>query len=352
MALDKDIFPPSEATEVAQSGFDYVNGLLPFASMFPMKSNDGEWTVSWTPNLPTLATKAMQRRALDAEIGHTSMQEQSAEQHTGLLPLSGMDHITERDMAKHANDKQYIHDKAELKTEHLGQTAGVTIELERISAMMNGKITIQENGANVVYSFGRPAKQHDVAPDVVWSDPKADPITDVQAWIETIRKNKGRVPHAAFTTSKVIDALRTNELFRTEISGMDLEHSKTHLSRAEVLAVLDSQLGLTDVRMLDLMYEDLELDGGFKMDVDTTTLIPDKTFVMFPSFNDPSLGFTASGPTAEAQNAEYEINKSVNDGLIGVMTSHQAPANYDIWVNGSALPVLQDAVSTFKANVL
>lgn len=34
------------------------------------------------------------------------------------------------------------------------------------------------------------------------------------------------------------------------------------------------------------------------------------------------------------------------------MLSHQAPANYDIWVNGSALPVLQDAVSTFKANVL
>lgn len=55
------------------------------------------------------------------EIGHTSMVEQSAEQHTGLLPLSGMDHITERDMAKHANDKQFIHDKAEAKTTHLAR---------------------------------------------------------------------------------------------------------------------------------------------------------------------------------------------------------------------------------------
>ena len=154
MALDKEIFPPSEATEVAQAGFDYVNGILPFSTMFPIQSNDGEWTVSWTPNLPTLSTNAMQRRALDAEIGHTSMVEQSAEQHTGLLPLSGMDHITERDMTKHANDKQFIHDKAEAKTTHLGQTAGVTLELESISAMMDGKITINENGANVVYSFG------------------------------------------------------------------------------------------------------------------------------------------------------------------------------------------------------
>ena len=352
MALDKEIFPPSEATEVAQSGFDYVNGLLPFSEMFPIKSNDGEWTVSWTPNLPTLATKAMQRRALDAEIGHQTMVEQSAEQHAGLIALSGMDHITERDMAKHANDKQFIHDKAELKTEHLGQTAGVTLELERINAMMNAKITVQENGLNTVYTFGRPTRQQDQAPAVLWNDPKADPITDIQTWIEVMRKNKGRVPHAAFTTSKVIDALRTNELFRTEISGMSLQNSKARLSRDEVLAVLASQLGLTDVRMLDLEYEDLELDGGFKMDVDTTALIPDKTFVMFPAFNDPSLGFTASGPTAEAQNAEFEINKSVNDGLIGALISHQAPSNYDVWVNGSALPILQDAVSTFKANVL
>ncbi|NEG55464.1 major capsid protein [Bifidobacterium platyrrhinorum] len=352
MALDKDIFPPSEATEVAQSGFDYVNGLTPFSKVFPMKSNDGEWVASWTPNLPTLATKAMQRRALDAEIGHTSMKSQTAEQHTGLIALSGKDHITERDMAKHANDKQFIHDTAELKTEHLGQTAGVTLELERINAMMNAKITVKENGLNVTYSFERPAKQHDQVPGVLWSDAKADPVADVQAWIETMRKNKGRVPHAVLTTSKVIDALRTNESFRTEISGMDIEHSKARLSRDEVLSVLATQLGLTEVRMIDLMYEDLELDGGFKMDVDTTTLIPDKTFIMFPSYNDATLGFTADGPTAEAQNSEFEINKTVNEGLIGALISHQAPSNYDIWVNGTALPILQDAVSTFKANVL
>ena len=42
MALDKEIFPPSEATEVAQAGFDYVNGILPFSTMFPIQSNDGE----------------------------------------------------------------------------------------------------------------------------------------------------------------------------------------------------------------------------------------------------------------------------------------------------------------------
>ena len=146
--------------------------------------------------------------------------------------------------------------------------------------MMDGKITINENGANVVYSFGRPAKQHNQTPTTLWSQATSDPIADVQGWIEVMRKNKGRTPHAAFTTSKVIDALRVNEQFRQEVSGMDLAYSKSRLSRDEVLGVLASQLQLNDVRMLDLEYENLELDGGFKMDVDTTTLIPDATFVM------------------------------------------------------------------------
>ena len=116
MALDKTIIPPSEASEIAQAGFDFVNGLLPFAQMFPMKSNEGDWTVTWTPNLPVVKTRAMQRRALDAEVPHVKSTEQSAEKHTGLLPLSGMGHITEREVAKASKQKSatdYVHDKAE-----------------------------------------------------------------------------------------------------------------------------------------------------------------------------------------------------------------------------------------------
>ena len=77
--------------------------------------------------------------------------------------------------------------------------------------------------------------------------------------------------------------------------------------------MLRTACGLADVRMIDVLYTDLEVSNGFKMPVDTNTLIPNGTFIMFPSFNDTGLGFTASGPTAEGQDAEYGINKSVND---------------------------------------
>lgn len=117
MAIDKTIIPPSEATEVAQAGHDYVNDILPLSNIFPVTSNGGGWTASWTPVIPKSKTRAMKHRALDAEIGHTKSETSTAEIHTGLLPLSGMDHISERDIAKHQDDTAYIHDQAEAKFE-------------------------------------------------------------------------------------------------------------------------------------------------------------------------------------------------------------------------------------------
>ena len=119
-----------------------------------------------------------------------------------------------------------------------------------------------------------------------------------------------------------------------------------------MLDVLRTACGLADVRMIDVLYTDLEVNNGFKMPVDTNTLIPNGTFIMFPSYNDTGLGFTASGPTAEGQDAEYGINKSVNDGFIGAMFSGGAPVKYDLWANGTMMPILQEAVSTAKASVL
>lgn len=352
MAIDKSIMPPAEATEVVQAGFDYVNELMPFNAVMPMRSNDGEWTVSWAPRIPAKGIDRMQRRALDAEIGHVRTQNMSEMKHAGLLPLSGMDHISERDMAKHASDAGFIHERATEKFTNLGQMAAVTLELNRIDAMVNGAISVNENGAKAKYTFGRPSSQDNVAPTTLWDVAASDPVGDIEKWRETIRKAGGRTPRAALTTTSVIDALRTNESMRTYQSGTSLDYSKTRLSRQEVLDVLAQQAGLTDIRMVDDLYEGIELDNGIKMNVDLASVIPAKTFLLFPSYNDPDMGFTADGPTAEGANEEYGLNKTVNQGMVGVMVYHEAPSNYDLWANGSAMPILVEPVSTFRANVL
>ena len=133
---------------------------------------------------------------------------------------------------------------------------------------------------------------------------------------------------------------------------MDLAHSKSRLSRDEVLGVLASQLQLNDVRMLDLEYENLELDGGFKMDVDTTTLIPDATFVMLPSFNDPTLGLPLPARPPKPRTPSMRSTRASTTVLLPPCSPIRLRPTTISGSNGSALPVLQDAVSTFKANVL
>lgn len=351
--LEKNIISPAEASGVVQAGFDFVNATLPFGAVFPIKSNEGRDTVTWQKIIPPKETDAMKFRAWDAEATHGSTVSQTGENYTGLIPLSKMGHISERDVINHTGNTTWLHDKAVEIFTQLGQEAAVRIELARIAALVDAKITVDENGVKAnTWTFDRPNSISRLAPAAVWSDVKSDPVTDVQNWVNAIRKERGRTPGAALTTSKVVDALRTNESFITEYTGVSLANSKPRLTRAEVLDVFRTSCGLSDVRMVDVLYTDLETANGFKMPVDVNTLIADGTFILFPSYNDTGLAFTASGPTAEGQDPEYEINKNVNDGFIGAMFSGGAPVKYDLWANGTMMPILQEAVSTAKASVL
>lgn len=351
--LDKSIITPSEASGIAQAAFDSTTALLPFAKVFPMKSNNGETTVTWTPVIPSDATDAMNFRAWDAEVGYGTATTKTGENYTGLIPLSKKMHITERELVGHVGDTAYLRGKTEEHLDQLGREAAIRAELARIEIATNAAYTISNGNLKNKFTFDRPSALNSLATTAKWNeDSTATPLVDIEKWVEAIKKQHGRIPGAAFTTTSVIDALRTNEEFRTAYSGQSLEHSKTRLTRAEVLDVLKSEANLTDVRMIDDMYSELERDYGLVMPVDVNTLVPAGTFVLLPSFNDTNLGFTASGPTVEATDAEYGINKSVNDGLVGCLLSDQAPVAYDVYVNGSLMPILAQAVSTGKASVL
>lgn len=352
MAIDKSIITPADATAAVQAGFDYANGLLPFSAVFPMRSNEGNQTVSWTPNLRDAAVNPMQRRALDAEVGHIKRETVSQEKHARLLPLAGMDHITEQDMTDHGNDSTWLRTRAEDGFTFMGRMAAVTLEIERLNALVTGKIVINTDGNNVEYTFGRPNGQQSQAPTTKWNEANSDPASDIDAWNKKIRKGNGRIPRAAFTTTAVIDALRTNDIIRQWVYQTSADLAPARVTRNEVLSYFYQNTPLSEIRMIDDLYESLELDNNFTMNVDTASLIPDKTFVMFPSFNDSTVGFTADGPTAEAGDSEYGLNKQVNQGMIGALLRHESPVNYDLWVNGTALPVLVDAASTFEADVL
>ncbi|KFI66538.1 major capsid protein [Bifidobacterium magnum] len=350
--LVKDIMNPAEATGIVQAGFDFVNGLLPMSKVFPVVSNEGKEVVNWHSVVPVKPMETMVFRAWDAEAGHMDTEVTSGEQYMDLLPLSKMSHITEKDVIAHNDDPKWVRDKAEGLFEKLGQQAAMRIELARVAALMDAKITLEkENGLQVQYTFDRPEDLSAITPKKKWNAAGATPVTDIETWIKLIVNNRGRRPAAVLTTSKVIDALRTNEEMITTYTQRALTDSMPKLTVQQVMEVL-AGIGVYDVRMIDEMYQEIETNNGFSVPLDMSTAIPDGTFVMFPAYMDTDLGFTASGPTAEAASGDYGINKSVNDGMVGAMLRHDAPVSYDLWANGTMMPVLQEAVSTAKASVL
>ncbi len=350
--VEKTILSPSAASGITDEAFNTLDAKLPFSRVLPVTSNNGEKTVRWTPYIPAPAIDAMLLRAWDAEAGYLKTTEQSAEKYAGLLPMSKKAHISERDLVGRTGDNTFLRSKLSEQFDQLGREAAVKVELLRIAAMVDAKISIKENGVNATYDFERPAALHDVAPTKKWNAAGATPLKDIKKWVKLMADNHGRTPSAVLTTSAVIEALTTNEEIITAFTGQNMANSPSFISPANVRQVLASYAGLTDIQEIDLMYTQLERDNGILLPVSVNSLIPDATFLMFSSFNDMTLGFTASGPTVEAADPEYGINRADNSGMIGLVMSDAAPTRYDVWVNGSYMPILQQAVSTFKANVL
>ena len=349
--LDKSIITPSAASTIVDEAFQTTNDMLPLSNVFPLESNNGETTVHWTPNLPVTQTEKMNYRAWDGEAGYGKTTESSIEKYGGLLPLSKKAHISERDIITHKSDMSWMRTDIENHLKRMGMEAAVTAELLRIPAIVDAKFTIKENGVNAEYDFERPAALNNLTPAKKWTVADATPEKDIEGWIAAMEAANGGLPSAVITTRAVIQALRTNKSVITDYTNQSKTNAPESIKAVEVLEWLRIH-GLTDVRLIDEMYTQVERENGFKLPVNVSTLIPDATFIMFSSFNDLNLGATYMGPTVEAATPEYEINRSDKSGMVGYVMYDNAPTRYDVWTNGSLMPILKQAVSTLKANVL
>lgn len=174
--VEKTILSPSAASGITDEAFNTLDAKLPFSRVLPVTSNNGEKTVRWTPYIPAPAIDAMLLRAWDAEAGYLKTTEQSAEKYAGLLPMSKKAHISERDLVGRTGDNTFLRSKLSEQFDQLGREAAVKVELLRIAAMVDAKISIKENGVNATYDFERPAALHDVAPTKKWNAAGATPV--------------------------------------------------------------------------------------------------------------------------------------------------------------------------------
>jgi hypothetical protein len=216
----------------------------------------------------------------------------------------------------------------------LAMGVGARMELARGDALVNGSVTIDENGLVATVDFARPSDCV-VTPATAWSDlDDSTPINDLTTWQLAYLALTGDKPGAIVVSTKTAGLLQSNtsilRLAATVVGAPSL------LSRQALQATLDA-FGLPPLFVYDAMVN----VGGT-----ATRIVPDNKTLILPAAVAPDdsegtqLGGTFWGTTAESLEPGYGLEISDAPGIVaGAYTTEDPVA---IWTKAAAigLPVL------------
>ncbi len=219
------------------------------------------------------------------------------------------------------------------------------IELARGDALVNGSITLNENGIVATVDFSRPAACS-VTPSIAWSDTvNAVPITDLTAWNVAYLAMNGEPVGAYVISTQMLTYLAQNASLRN--LAATVVGAPTMLSREHLQQTL-AAFGLPPF----FVY-----DAQVNVNSAATRILPSNKVLMLPpavapdAWEDTQLGGTFWGTTAEALEPGYGIEQSDQPGIVAGVYNTQDPVA--LWTKASAisLPVLANPKLGWVATV-
>lgn len=225
----------------------------------------------------------------------------------------------------------------------LVEDAMLTLEVMRMQALTTGAISISSNGQDFSYDYGVPA-ENKVTPTVKWDDyQNADPVSDINDWLETIEAKTGIRPTEALLNNvtladiKKCDAIKNANYFHSD-SALKIPNMTTR----RVLEFLQDETGVTFY-----VYSKVYDNGGQKV-----KFVADGTVVFMPS---SPLGNTWFGTTPEesdllGSNSGAEVS-IVETGVALTTKVEDDPVNVKTKVSMIALPSFELAEQVIIASV-
>jgi len=227
----------------------------------------------------------------------------------------------------------------------LAANIGARFELARGEALVNGSISIAENGVVQTVSFGRDAN-HSVLAAILWSaHSTAKPIDDLEAWVQTYIDTNGVAPARILMPRTVLANLRQCDQIRDQV--FPLATAAPVVNTQQVNTVLDS-MNLPSIELYDAQ---VKVDGASRR------ITPTDKIVLLPAPGPPSaatptdLGATLLGTTAEALEPDYQL---VGDQAGIVAATYKSRDPIRLWTHAAAvgLPILREPNLTLTAEVL
>lgn len=318
---------------------------LRLSQLFPTRNLDTN-TVDFAEIVRTNRTARF--RSFDGRI-HVSERDIGTEKRVKLPPLSSSLSMGEYERLQLEFARTGGTNQAALAASIYNDATNLTREVQnRIEqawgdVIVDGKLTINENGLIQEADFGVPAG-HLVAPATLWTTTAtATMLSDLIAWVDVYVATNGFAPGSILTSQRVQRLMGRNAEAINAVSGAAA--GRTRITSSE-LGDLFSAEGLPT--LLPAYDANLDVDGV------TTRVVPDDRLIFLPP-NIEDLGFTAYGVSATALElmdaAQSDMSFEEAPGIVGVVEKSGPPYRQWTYVDAVGMPILADAKKLLVADV-
>jgi hypothetical protein len=225
-------------------------------------------------------------------------------------------------------------------TDQVVQAVSDRIERLRGTVLVTGKATIDQDNFKTDDDFGRKA-EHTVTASTLWAAEGADPLADLEAWVDVYNSTNGVDPGAIVLSRRVLRTLAAHASFRVQLAGGGSRAATT----SDVIAILEGA-GLPEV-----VQYDRRTSAG--------RVVPDNRLLLLPApvntddADGTELGGTFWGQTLTSTDSNYGIEDAEQPGIVaGVYRNEKPPMIAEVISDAIALPVLANADLSLAATVL
>lgn len=239
------------------------------------------------------------------------------------IPLGEEEMLRTKSLERNTNDPiiMAILDDAE----RMVRSVQARLELARGDVIDDGVVTIEENGLSLTADFQRPASLRKTA-TTVHSDPAADVITDLLAWMEAFSDENGEEPDHILMPRQTVGLWLLNQEVRDYGIGIN-GLRPNRVTRADLDGILQAE-GLPPIRTYDVTVRVNK--------VKTRVLPSDKIYLM----GSGEIGSTHYGVTAEALKlrAKGYIKREAAPGIVCTIVETDHPVQTYTVGTALALP--------------
>ena len=259
------------------------------------------------------------------------------------IPLSGRALIALR--REGAGDNEIVSKQLYADLDNMIDAVMNRIEKMRMDAVAYGQMTIVENGVKMDVDYGVPAGNKETldaanTSNGYWTYANAEPISQIQQWVDAVVNSCGIRPEVALTTNSVVSLLLGNSQIRKMIYG---DNGGTRAVSLSELNALLQKMELPIIQTNDMKVR-VQAENGT---LTTVNMFPTTRFVLLPP---AQLGETLMGPTEEAM-LDKEIEVKEMAGIYATVWQEMEPPS--IWTKAAAtaIPTFPMADAVFQAVV-